>query len=224
MSEVSRRVRGLRLRRAVQVLTISSLAILPSVIAEWRRRPDCKFSKLDTQPIFSPVYASLDTLQRPVQNSGPSGLLVLSREALSSSTPCRFIPAHHHIFGSCPKSVIAHKRFCSKELWSGGLRSCSRKIGKRAVPEHRELCELSVAGRVAVRAVFNRWVTGGSSGRSCHPAAECPNPSQKEGKTTRSSFRSAAGANTGPQRRSRKPHGLATARIYRGSGAITLFG
>src|ERR1700689_592710 len=34
----------------------------------------------------------------PVQNSGPSGLLVLSREALSSSTPCRFIPAHHHIF------------------------------------------------------------------------------------------------------------------------------
>ena len=77
-------------------------------------------------------------------------------------------------YGSCPKSVIAHKRFCSKELWSGGLRSCSRKIGKRAVPEHRELCELSVAGRVAVRAVFNRWVTGGSSGRSCHPAAECP--------------------------------------------------
>ena len=78
--------------------------------------------------------------------------------------------------GSFPKSVIAHKRFCSKELWSGGLRSCSRKIGKRAVPKHRELCELSVAGRVAVRAVFNRWVTGGSSGRSCHPAAECPKP------------------------------------------------
>src|SRR5580692_9735547 len=57
-----------------------------------------KFSKLDTQPIFPPVYASLDTLQRPVQNSGPSGSLLLSRKALSSSIPCRFIPAHHHIF------------------------------------------------------------------------------------------------------------------------------
>src|SRR6185503_11667654 len=43
-------------------------------------------------------YASLDTSQHPVQNSGPSGSLILSREALSSSTPCRFIPAHHHIF------------------------------------------------------------------------------------------------------------------------------
>src|SRR6185369_13255166 len=61
-----------------------------------RQRPDCKFSKLDTQPIFSPVYASLDTSQRPAQNSGPSGSLLLSREALSSSAPCRFIPAHTH--------------------------------------------------------------------------------------------------------------------------------
>src|ERR1700676_214999 len=33
VSEVSRRVRGLRLRRAVQVLTMSSLAILPSALA-----------------------------------------------------------------------------------------------------------------------------------------------------------------------------------------------
>jgi hypothetical protein len=58
-----------------------------------RQRPDCRFSKLDTQPIFSPVYASLDVSQRPVQNSGPSGLLLLSRKALSSSLPCRFNPA-----------------------------------------------------------------------------------------------------------------------------------
>ena len=52
--------------------------------------------------IPSPSFP-LFTLHRPprgepVQNSGPSGLLVLSREALSSSTPCRFIPAHHPIF------------------------------------------------------------------------------------------------------------------------------
>src|SRR5262249_28016447 len=65
--------------------------------ARQRRRPDFRFSKLDTQPIFSPVYASLDISQRPVQNSGPSGLLLLSREALSSPLPCRFSPAHPDI-------------------------------------------------------------------------------------------------------------------------------
>jgi CHASE3 domain sensor protein len=43
---------------------------------------------------ISPVYASLDTSQCPAQNSGPSGSLLLSREALSSSPLCRFIPAH----------------------------------------------------------------------------------------------------------------------------------
>src|SRR5215472_13061767 len=64
---------------------------------EQRRRPDCRFSKLDTQPIFSPVYASLDVSQHPAQNSGPSGSLRLSRKALSSSVPCRFIPAHSHL-------------------------------------------------------------------------------------------------------------------------------
>src|SRR6516225_2817711 len=69
-------------------------------LPQWvrRRRPDYKFSKLDTQPIFSPVYASLETSRNPMQNSGPSGSLLLSRKALSSSTPCRFIPAHTHRF------------------------------------------------------------------------------------------------------------------------------
>jgi hypothetical protein len=77
-------------------------------LPQWvrRRRPVCKFSKLDTQPILSPVYASLDTSQRPVQNLGPSGLLVLSRKALSFSTPCRFIPVHHDIF-SRPRFEVA---------------------------------------------------------------------------------------------------------------------
>ena len=73
-----------------------------------RRRPDCNFSKLDTQPICAPVYASPDTSRCPVQNSGPSGSLLLSREALSSSTPCRFIPAHgfplSHSYGGGPYS------------------------------------------------------------------------------------------------------------------------
>src|SRR5919106_4345305 len=50
----------------------------------------------DSQPcrLLPPVYASLDISQRPVQNSGPSGALLLSREALASSLPCRFNPAH----------------------------------------------------------------------------------------------------------------------------------
>ena len=46
-------------------------------------------------PLFTLHRAPRDA---PVQNSGPSGSLLLSRKALSSSTPCRFIPAHHHIF------------------------------------------------------------------------------------------------------------------------------
>src|SRR5207247_860536 len=43
---------------------------------------------------LSPVYASLRASQRLVQNSGPSRSLILSRETLTFSTPCRFIPAH----------------------------------------------------------------------------------------------------------------------------------
>src|SRR5262249_45949511 len=82
-----------------------------------RRRPDCRFSKLDTQPTFSPVYASRNTSQRPVQNSGPSELLVLSREALSSSIPCRFSPAHvavgmpvtQHPPHRSPRAALPHR-------------------------------------------------------------------------------------------------------------------
>ena len=63
-----------------------------------RRRPDCNFSKLDTQPIYAPVYASISTSRRVLQNSGPSGSLLLPRKALSSSTLCRFIPALRQLF------------------------------------------------------------------------------------------------------------------------------
>ncbi len=59
-----------------------------------RRRPDCIFSELNTHPTYSPVYASLCISRCPAQNSGPSGSLVLSREASSSSASCRFSPAH----------------------------------------------------------------------------------------------------------------------------------
>jgi len=59
-----------------------------------RLRPVCTFSKLNTQPTYSPVYASPCASRRPAQNSGPSGSLLLSREEFSSSASCRFIPAH----------------------------------------------------------------------------------------------------------------------------------
>src|SRR5712691_4345283 len=45
-------------------------------------------------PHLSSVYASLNTSRYPAQDSRPSGSLLLSREALSSSASCRFIPAH----------------------------------------------------------------------------------------------------------------------------------
>jgi hypothetical protein len=59
-----------------------------------RRRPDCVFSKLNAQPTYSPVYASLCTSRCPVQDSGPSGSLILSRKALSSSASCRLFRKH----------------------------------------------------------------------------------------------------------------------------------
>ena len=82
-------------------------------LPQWvrRRRPDYKFSKLDTQPIFSPVYASLETSRNPMQNSGPSGSLLLSRKALSSSAPCRFIPAHTHIFFPPRFEIVAEEEY-----------------------------------------------------------------------------------------------------------------
>src|SRR5271168_3511024 len=59
-----------------------------------RQRPDCIFSKLNTQPTCTPVYASLNTSRYATQNSGPSGSLLLSRRTLAFPASCRFIPAH----------------------------------------------------------------------------------------------------------------------------------
>jgi len=59
-----------------------------------RRRPDCQFSELNTQPTCTPVYASPNTSRCTAQNSGPSGSLLLSRRTLAFPASCRFIPAH----------------------------------------------------------------------------------------------------------------------------------
>jgi hypothetical protein len=49
----------------------------------------------DSQPcrLLPPVYASLFTSRWATQNSGPCGSLLLSREDLSSSASCLFVPA-----------------------------------------------------------------------------------------------------------------------------------
>src|SRR4029077_6940932 len=49
---------------------------------------------VESPPHLSSVYASLSTSRYPAQDSRPSGSLLLSREELSSSASCRFIPAH----------------------------------------------------------------------------------------------------------------------------------
>src|ERR1700738_4655842 len=57
-------------------------------------------------PHLSSVYASLSTSRYPAQDSRPSGSLLLSREALSSSASCRFIPAHRNaLFAQFPTSL-----------------------------------------------------------------------------------------------------------------------
>jgi hypothetical protein len=45
-------------------------------------------------PAYTPVYASLCTSRYPVQDSGPSRSLVLSRKNFSFSASSRFNPAH----------------------------------------------------------------------------------------------------------------------------------
>src|SRR5271163_3594183 len=91
--DASRRVWGLRLRRTEQELAISPRpCCLPPM--QKRQRPDCIFSKLNTQPTCTPVYASPHTSRCATQNSRPSGSLLLSRRTLAFPASCRFIPAH----------------------------------------------------------------------------------------------------------------------------------
>src|SRR5260370_410111 len=49
------------------------------------------FSKLNTQPTYTPVYASRYISRCTTQNSGPSGSLLLPRRTLASPTTCRLL-------------------------------------------------------------------------------------------------------------------------------------
>jgi hypothetical protein len=75
--EVYRRVWGLRLRRTETGARANAPAHVAFRALRRRRRPDLQFSELDIPPRLSPVYASPSTSRYPVQNSGPSGSLVL---------------------------------------------------------------------------------------------------------------------------------------------------
>src|ERR1039458_8543980 len=92
--EVSRRVLGSSTTQdcpGTRVIVLGHVAFRTS---RRRRHPDCIFSELNIPAHLSPVYASPCSSRNTAQNSGPSGSLILSRKALSSSTSCRFIPAH----------------------------------------------------------------------------------------------------------------------------------
>src|SRR5262249_24240408 len=84
---------GLRLRRTERELALSLSLMLPSAITR-ASASGLHLSELNTQPTYSPVYASPCTSRCPAQNSGPSGSLLLSREKFSFSASPRFIPAH----------------------------------------------------------------------------------------------------------------------------------
>jgi hypothetical protein len=62
-------------------------------------------------PHLSSVYASLNTSRYPAHDSRPSGSLLLSREALSSTASCRFIPAHCN-GDVTPTAQTAYRRVC----------------------------------------------------------------------------------------------------------------
>jgi len=87
---------GLRLRRTEPRARNSAPVHVAFRTLQLRRRPDCIFSELNTQPTYSPVYASLCTSRCPTQNSGPSGSLLLPRRDSSSPASYRFSPAHRN--------------------------------------------------------------------------------------------------------------------------------
>ena len=54
-----------------------------------------------------------------MQNSGPSGSLFLSRKALASSTPCRFIPAHRQLFLLLDDNYFSRSTTITPDLFGG---------------------------------------------------------------------------------------------------------
>jgi len=84
---------GLRPRRTEQKLALSLLSMLPSAHVNRVGVRIVYFrGSMATPPILYLRFAG--SLAVAAQDSRPSGSLLLSCKALSSSTSCRFIPAH----------------------------------------------------------------------------------------------------------------------------------
>ena len=84
---------GLRPRRTEQKLALSLLSMLPSAHVNRVGVRIVSFrGSMATPPILYLRFAG--SLAVAAQDSRPSGSLLLSCKALSSSTSCRFIPAH----------------------------------------------------------------------------------------------------------------------------------
>src|SRR5579864_1572981 len=86
---------GLRPRRTEQKLALSLLSMLLSAhVYRVGVRVVYFRGSMATPPILYLRFAG--SLAVAAQDSRPSGSLLLSRKELSSSTSCRFTPAHKH--------------------------------------------------------------------------------------------------------------------------------
>src|SRR5260370_26028805 len=100
---------GLRPRRTEQKLALSLLSMLPSAhIYRVGVRVVCFRGSIPTPPILYLRFTV--SLAVAAQDSRPSGSLLLSCEALSSSTSCRFIPAHKYRHYTNNGIVSSHGR------------------------------------------------------------------------------------------------------------------
>jgi hypothetical protein len=91
-----------------QELALALLLMLPSAHYKGVGVRIYSFRSWITHPAYPPVYASPSTSRCPVQNSGPSGSLALSRKDSSSSASCRFTPAHCNRLiykGECQENI-----------------------------------------------------------------------------------------------------------------------
>jgi hypothetical protein len=111
-----------------------------------RRRPDCIFSELNTQPACTPVYASPCTSRCPTQNSGRvvrcSFLVGLFHSLLHAGLSRRTALAIYHETRNAP-SFRLPLNVDSKVI--SGMRTI--------VPQHHIRAQMSVSGPDQIRSV-----------------------------------------------------------------------
>jgi hypothetical protein len=109
-------------------------------------------------PAYTPVYASLCTSRYPVQDSGPSRSLVLSRENFPFSASSRFIPAHkpgHSAQNlSIPPLIASPRRSPSSQNYGIGRPNYRRRVLRLPDLDHCKLAVLNSLGSPASRRVY----------------------------------------------------------------------